>query len=380
MWVEKRELKNGNTSYRAIETYIDRFTGKRRRVSVTMDRKTTATMKWAQAEIQKKIQAAQEEKTDKAITLAELLDEYLEYRAPELKISSKIRNRTEKRRLLKVFPKDIFINLLTLSIAQKAITKLNYLSLQSATSTVSLFKRAMKHAKRMKYVTNIDYIQELHVTGKRKTVDDVKKARNKFLTRDELANVLDQLKKIDMRYGLMMEFVSLTGLRFGECVALRYKDFYDDYIDVNGTIIAILPAGHKEKRGTPKTLGSVRMVALNKRSIEILKHMRAQNLRMKSWGNTDYHEQGYFFTANTGNPVHLSSINRALKKIDFPRPLSTHIFRHTHISLLAEMGVPLKTIMDRVGHTSPKTTLMIYSHVSEDMRKSVASKLDSLYG
>lgn len=380
MWVEKRELKNGNTSYRAIETYIDRFTGKRRRVSVTMDRKTTATMKWAQAEIQKKIQAAQEEKTDKAITLAELLDEYLEYRAPELKISTQLRHRTEKRRLLKVFPAGILINSLALPIIQKSVIKLNYLSLLSATSTVSLFKRAMKHAKRMKYVTNIDYIYEIQVTGRRKTVDDVKKARDKFLTRDELANVLDQLKKIDMRYGLMMEFISLTGLRFGECAALRYEDFHNDYVDINGSILAHLPINHKEKRSTPKTLGSVRTVTLNKRAIDILKHMRVENLREKSWGNTDYHEQGYFFATNTGNPLWTSHVNQVLKRIDFPRPLSTHIFRHTHISLLAEMGVPLKTIMDRVGHTSPKTTLMIYSHVSEDMRKSVASKLDSLYG
>ena len=60
--------------------------------------------------------------------------------------------------------------------------------------------------------------------------------------------------------------------------------------------------------------------------------------------------------------------------------LTTHIFRHTHISLLAELGVPLKTIMDRVGHTNPKTTLSIYSHVTEEMKKDVANKLDALYG
>ena len=33
--------------------------------------------------------------------------------------------------------------------------------------------------------------------------------------------------------------------------------------------------------------------------------------------------------------------------------LTTHIFRHTHISMLSELGVPLKTIMQRVGHNDP---------------------------
>ena len=82
MYIEERKSKSGRTSYRAIETYIDRLTGTRRRVSVTMDKKTNATIKWATAELQKKIDAAQETKTGKNITLAELLKEHAEYRRP----------------------------------------------------------------------------------------------------------------------------------------------------------------------------------------------------------------------------------------------------------------------------------------------------------
>ncbi|MBN4913237.1 tyrosine-type recombinase/integrase [Staphylococcus sp. EG-SA-13] len=46
-----------------------------------------------------------------------------------------------------------------------------------------------------------------------------------------------------------------------------------------------------------------------------------------------------------------------------------HIFRHSHITLLAEMGIPLKVTMDRVGHNDHDTTIKIYSHVSEKMSK-----------
>ena len=47
--------------------------------------------------------------------------------------------------------------------------------------------------------------------------------------------------------------------------------------------------------------------------------------------------------------------------------LTTHIFRHTHISMLAELGVPFKTIMQRVGHNDSSTTLSIYTHVTKSM-------------
>ena len=52
--------------------------------------------------------------------------------------------------------------------------------------------------------------------------------------------------------------------------------------------------------------------------------------------------------------------------------------RHSHISLLSQLGVSLKAIMERVGHTDHKTTLEIYSHVTEQMDKDMMNKLEKL--
>ena len=49
--------------------------------------------------------------------------------------------------------------------------------------------------------------------------------------------------------------------------------------------------------------------------------------------------------------------------------------RHSHISLLSQLGISLRAIMDR-GHTDHKTTLQIYSHVTEQMDKDMMSKLE----
>ena len=50
--------------------------------------------------------------------------------------------------------------------------------------------------------------------------------------------------------------------------------------------------------------------------------------------------------------------------------------RHSHISLLSQLGVSLRAIMERVGHTDHKTTLQIYSHVTEQMDKDMMNKLE----
>ena len=377
MYMEERKTKSGRISYRAVETYIDRLTGKRRRVSVTMDKKTNATIKWATAELQRKIDEARETKTEKNITLAELLKEYAEYRAPDVKYATRIGYATAIKRLLRVFPDGLLISAITLPIIQKAFLKLRNLATPTVSQTASLFKCSMKYAKRMKYIEDISFIHEMTVTGRAKTVDDVKRAREKFLTREELAEVLQKMNEVKPRYALILEFIALTGLRIGECVALRYQDFDGKNIDINGTIAHAVPFSEGNIKTSPKTLASFRTVALNSRAIEILKQVRIENMKSAAWSKL-YTEKGYFFTTSTGNPVRYTDVNRILRSLKLPRHVTTHVLRHTHIFLLAELGVPLKTIMERVGHVNPRTTLAVYSHASEKMHRDAADKLDEI--
>ena len=76
-------------------------------------------------------------------------------------------------------------------------------------------------------------------------------------------------------------------------------------------------------------------------------------------------------------------MNRRLAKaeklcVKCKKHLSTHIFRHTHISFLAQANIPLKTVMDRVGHESPHTTLQVYTHVTEEMKQQGVNAIASI--
>ena len=63
---------------------------------------------------------------------------------------------------------------------------------------------------------------------------------------------------------------------------------------------------------------------------------------------------------------------------DRNRKISTHIFRHTHISKLAEIGVPLHVIQRRVGHASEKITREIYLHITNKMKSDTKDLLELL--
>lgn len=53
-----------------------------------------------------------------------------------------------------------------------------------------------------------------------------------------------------------------------------------------------------------------------------------------------------------------------------------HMLRHSHISLLVEMNVPIKAIMERVGHSDEKMILQVYSHMTPTMHENLLMKLN----
>lgn len=231
----------------------------------------------------------------------------------------------------------------------------------------------------MGYAKNTAYLEDIEVQYKQSTPEDVAKQKYKFLDADRLKSVLDELKSIHYRVGMAMEFMALTGLRFGELAALRDQDYDRETakININGTILAFLPNGHPKQRGTPKTSASYRDVSLDSRAVEIIEYFIADNTRMYRWWK-GYENHGYIFTTSRGTLLNLREVNRYLQQIGGAEHLSTHVFRHTHVSLLLAAGVPIKAVMERVGHSSMKTTMEIYTHVTKTQKEVVINAIEKI--
>ncbi|NME31573.1 tyrosine-type recombinase/integrase [Lactobacillus ruminis] len=56
------------------------------------------------------------------------------------------------------------------------------------------------------------------------------------------------------------------------------------------------------------------------------------------------------------------------------KKITLHGFRHTHASLLFQAGATIKEVQTRLGHSSSKTTLDIYTHVTQSKKQEVAQK------
>lgn len=127
----------------------------------------------------------------------------------------------------------------------------------------------------------------------------------------------------------------------------------------------------QKKTDQTKTRAGMRSIVLSDRAVEIYN----ERLATKA--------VSYFvFSTEKGTPIQTSALNtflrHAKKELEINKPLSSHIFRHTYISKLAELGVPLYVIQQRVGHSNSRITEEIYLHVTKKARNQVIPALKKL--
>ena len=370
MWCEEVKLKKG-TVYRYYERYRCPYTNKLKRVCITLNSNSKQAQKTALYKLQAEIEAATKPK-DSDLSLKDAFADYTASKSKFMKPSTMVNNRYTSNAILSVFPDGILLSNITIAIAQHAFDAFQAkYSYGYSKSALALFRSVLKYSRRLGYIANVSFADDIELTKVKKDVQAVIRDREKYLSRTELNEFLAALAQINKHISMICEFQALTGLRIGELLALRLCD-YDkskNEIDVNATLCGS-GSMKNAKRIAPKNVYSIRRVSLDDRATNIINYFITAKKARELW-KSKFSTNDYIFVTDGGKPYDTHYINRTIKKVDFHKHITTHTFRHTHISLLAEADVPLKAIMERVGHNEPRTTLSVYTHVTDEMKKEV---------
>lgn len=378
MWME--ELPNGKFKY--FERYKDPYTEKLKKVSVTMEKKTPQARNQAAILLQEKIKQKLGEKQHfvSDITFEKLYEEFEENWKHGVKNSTVYASKNVKKEILKQIEGDYLVRNIDRRLLQKVIDQL----LQDGRSHNYVSKIKFKLNQIMKFAVRMNYIdtnEMLFVEMPRKviTTDDLRKKNTKYLDQKEFKLFIQNLKEEALcdyritKYIRIAKVLFLTGMRYGELAALNYKediDFSKKTVHIKHTYDF-----RQKERTTPKTVKSDRVITAPQKVLDIIKEQIIENA-------TNGFDTDFIFINTLGEPITNVRVIAALKrhgqKIGIDKNITTHMFRHSHISLLAELGIPLTAIMDRVGHSDSKTTLEIYSHVTQKMVSDISSKLDKI--
>ncbi|QIB67823.1 site-specific integrase [Aminipila butyrica] len=167
-------------------------------------------------------------------------------------------------------------------------------------------------------------------------------------------------------YDTIFKTLYYTGMRIGELMALTWGD-----VDFKAGTIAISKTYAWTSKGyqihAPKTPKSKRVIYIPPFLCDELKKYQ-EKLYSSCADETVFHSPR-------------SSLDRKMAAIcteSKVKKIRLHDLRHSHASLLIELGFSPLLIADRLGHEKVETTLNTYSHLYPNKQSEVVEKLQSL--
>lgn len=328
-----------NGKYRYIQSFKD-LDGKNRRVSVVKENKTRATEKQAYNELQEKIKAILNP-VQKVHNLGYYKEKYLEFKKATLGHQTYL---YYERSLTILKDEENLENLTKIKVEKRFNELRTELSPNTLKTRGVIYNNFFQFIKKY-YVSWFDLKVEFKLT-KEERAQEIQKI--KYLDKDEIPILLSKIKNNRVRN---MAIIQLnTGLRIGELLALTPNDV--DFL--NKTISITKTKSQTGELTAPKTISSIRTIEVSDVVLNILRDFISAK---KFIFNITY-----------------TTVQKKLKDVN----VTSHIFRHTHVALLIESGVPIKVISQRLGHADINTTLSIYTHVTKNMKIDLQTKLETL--
>jgi integrase len=233
---------------------------------------------------------------------------------------------------------------------------------------LSVLNAVFKFAIRNRLMTSNPISElDLNISSKRKRVVPLEQSEVKSLLR----NCKDEEEET------LLLLLGATGLRLGEVLALEIGDF-----DLKKQALTV-ERTQTRKRGKifiskngPKTNAGHRTLRV---SDELSKRIERQISRAEL--RTKDKETKLLFPNKKGN-MHSESNFRnrvfqpALQRAGLSKEYTPHSLRHTFASECIAAGLPDTQIAYYLGHSNPQTTRMIYAHIFERHRQTIADLAD----
>jgi integrase len=92
-----------------------------------------------------------------------------------------------------------------------------------------------------------------------------------------------------------------------------------------------------------------------------------------------YSEDGYITANSKGEPLNPNYVyNHFTKMIEKAgvKKIRFHDLRHTHATIMLQLGEHPKIVSERLGHSSIEMTMNTYSHVTPDMQQESSDRFE----
>jgi integrase len=178
------------------------------------------------------------------------------------------------------------------------------------------------------------------------------------------------------------------GLRRGEILGLRWQD-----VDLDALTLRVEQTVQRVRAkvagvagfvaAEPKTERSRRTLILPSMLVPLLRRHRARQAQEHLVAGGKWNDQlgGLLFTTPLGRPIEPKDIQSEFKAVLAAAKLPDmrlHDLRHAAATFLIAQGLPLRLVMEVLGHSTISLTANTYGHIERGMMADAASKMDAL--
>ena len=188
----------------------------------------------------------------------------------------------------------------------------------------------------------------------------------KVLSKEEIQRFLIQAKAEGMYELFLLELT--TGLRRGEILALTWDDLNFETGELHISK-QVTPVGGKNIISEPKTKAAFRTIILPPVMVGLLREYRKEVFSPLMFPSR----------IKPNQPIDPSYVRKRLQQIlerADCKKVRFHDLRHTFATMSLEHGMDVKTLSAIIGHVSAKTTLNIYTHITNEMQENAAASID----
>ena len=337
-----------------------------------------------QADALKAMREAQKEKDDgtycdpKRMTFGEWLDIWLEeYSKPKIKINSYLSRKWRIENHIKPTLGNIQLQKLDTTHIQKLYNRLYERGV--AASSVHLvnatINTALTQAVKLRYIAR--NVAEPCVLPKKE------KTEIKPLTQEQIIKFLEAISDHPLKN--LFTVTLFTGMRLSEVLGLSWDtvDFQKDEITIRQQLYPRRPAKYPSEINPSTKSGKPRTIKPAKFVMDILREVNREQFQNRlevgaAWKN----EHNLVFVRKDGHRLYQDRVEKAFKEVanTIQRPDARfHDLRHTYAVMSLQAGDDPKTVQNNLGHATAAFTLDVYAHVTEDMTKKSAERMQLYY-
>jgi integrase len=375
--------RHGNRWQVTVYAGIDPVTGSERRARASVPAKPGQARPPKEArelEARLLLEVGAGDHRDVRVTVAELLEQWLEQAGPDLAASTLHGYRRYIRRNIVPTLGNVRLDKLTTPMLDRLYRELRAsggingrpLAPASVRQVHAVLHRALGQAERWGWINRNPAVLASPPKLVRKEIRPP--------TPHDVGRMLRAAHEEEPGFGLALWLAAVTGARRGELCGIRWDD-----VDLpHGSVVirhSVIELDHRLVLKDPKT-HQIRRVALDDATIALLRTRHATQTEHAFQLGARLPADAYVLSDHPvgAEPLHPNLLSdrfrRLVRRLQIACRL--HDLRHWHVTQALGAGLPVRDVAERVGHASATMTLDVYGHAIESADRKTAETISAV--